>query len=192
MRVLAGDSKTTALEAIALASAPSHGDLVLFGTNVRKQRAADAPRLRRRIGMIFNDLRLIDDLDAWNNVALAVMAVGVAPRERASEIDEALAWVGLGRHAHLPAGGLSLEGRSRLAVARAMINSPELVIADEPHPATVGLLGGLNRAGVALLLGASEADVAGRADAEIVRLSAAGEVGPSEIGPSAKAPEPGA
>jgi cell division transport system ATP-binding protein len=167
----AGAGKTAILEAIALASVPARGAMELFGRNVAKVRPDRRYALRRRIGMIFQDLRLIDALSVRDNVALAAKAAGRAADDYAEPLAEVLAWVGLAKRADDPVSGLDEEGRGRLAVARAVINAPDLVIADEPGgEAVLNLLSELNRAGTTMLIATRDADLATQSGAEVTAL----------------------
>ena len=166
-----GAGKTAILEAIALARPPARGVIELFGRNVASVRSAARYTLRRRIGMIFQDLRLVDDLSARDNVALAARAVGRSPDDYEKPIVEVLSWVGLARKADETAFHLDAEGRGRLAVARAVINRPDLLIADEPSgEGVLKLLSDLNRAGTTMLIATSDADLAAQSGAEVTAL----------------------
>jgi len=168
-----GAGKTALLEAIALARPPHRGVIELFGRNIAAVRPAGRHALRRRIGMIFQDLRLIDDLTARDNIALAARAAGRARDDFDEPIGELLRWVGLADHADVPASTLDEDRRGRLAVARAVINRPDLLIADEPRgEAVLRLLSDLNRAGTAMLIATRDADLATQSGAEVTVLVA--------------------
>lgn len=170
----AGTGKTTLIDWLSLAMPPVRGEATLFGRNLRKVEARERPLLRRRVGVIFQDLRLIDALSVHENVALAALAIGREPEDYAGPVDEVLAWVGLTKRADVAAGALNEEGRRRLAVARAVINSPDLVIADEPAGGTgltiLRLLAELNSVGGALLIATRDADLAARSGADVIAL----------------------
>ncbi len=172
----AGSGKTALLETIALARPPARGGLELFGKDVARVRPTNRYAVRRRLGVIFQDLRLIDELSSHDNIALAARAAGRRAGSYDREIGELLAWVGLARRADTPAADLDEEGRRRLAVARAVINRPDLVIADEPSGGTglaiLRLLSDLNQAGTAMLIATRDADLAMRSGAEVIDLSA--------------------
>lgn len=171
-----GAGKSAMLELIAMARPPARGGLELFGRDLARVRPGERYRLRRRIGMMFQDLRLIDEASAWDNVALAARAAERPRDDYGPQIDELLAWVGLAGRASAPAGELDTEGRRRLALARAVINQPDLVVADEPDGgaglAILKLLSGLNLAGVAMLIATRDAGLASRAGADMTLLSA--------------------
>jgi cell division transport system ATP-binding protein len=127
-----GAGKSTLLKIVYLAEWPSRGRLRLFGSDPaaldRRARAA----LRRRIGIVFQDLRLIGALSARDNAALPLRIAGVPEARIRDDVAELLAWVGLAHRADAPAATLSGGERRRLAVARAIVGRPELLIADEP------------------------------------------------------------
>jgi cell division transport system ATP-binding protein len=167
----AGAGKTAILEAIALARVPDRGVIELFGRNIATVRPNRRFALRRRIGMIFQDLRLVDALSVRDNVALAARAAGRAPEDYDKPLGEVLDWVGLAQRADDAASGLDEEGRGRLAVARAVINAPDLVIADEPDgEAVLKLLSDLNRAGTTMLIATRDAELATQSGAEVTAL----------------------
>ena len=127
-----GAGKTTLLRLITLAERPSSGRLTLFGADTaaldRKAQAA----LRRRIGIVFQDAWLIDELSAGDNVALPLRIAGAPERQIGDNVAELLAWVGLAGRADARAATLSGGERQRVAIARAIVRRPELLIADEP------------------------------------------------------------
>jgi cell division transport system ATP-binding protein len=189
-RVLAGapgSGKTAVLDMIGLARTPAAGGLDLFGQDVARIPRAERYRLRRRIGMIFQDLRLIDELSVHANVALAAVAAGREPDDYGRDVQELLAWVGLGRRAEAAAGTLTEEGRSRLAVARAVINRPELVIADDPAgPAgrtVLRLLAELNGGGAAVLVASSDEALIATAGPDATWLGGAPGLGDARLAP---------
>ncbi len=127
-----GAGKTTLLRIIHLAELPSRGRLTLFGADAaaldRHARAA----LRRRIGIVFQDFRLVDELSARDNLALPLRIAGAPERQIRDNLPELLAWVGLASRAEARAATLSGSERQRIAIARAIVHRPELLIADEP------------------------------------------------------------
>jgi cell division transport system ATP-binding protein len=127
-----GAGKTTLLQLIALAERPSHGTLTVFGADAaaldRKAQAA----LRRRIGIVFQDPWLINELSAQDNVALPLRIAGAPERQIRDNVAELLAWVGMAERAASRAATLSGGERQRVAIARAIVHRPELLIADEP------------------------------------------------------------
>jgi cell division transport system ATP-binding protein len=128
----AGAGKTTLLRLICLAERPSQGRLLLFGSEPAALDREGVAALRRRIGVVFQDLRLIDGLSVSDNVALPLRIAGADERSVAANVPELLSWVGLEDRADMPAATLSAGERQRVAIARAVVHSPELLIADEP------------------------------------------------------------
>ena len=172
-----GSGKSAIVEMIGLARSPASGRMDLFGTNVARVPRPERYRLRRRIGMIFQDLRLVDELSAHANVALAARAAGRQADDYGRDVEEVLAWVGLGRRMDSPAGSLTADGRSRLAVARAVINRPDVVIADEPTgPGAreiLRFLDELNRGGAAVLVASSDEALIASAGPDVTWLGGA-------------------
>jgi cell division transport system ATP-binding protein len=127
-----GAGKTTLLKLIYLAERPSRGRVSLLGTDAATLDRAGQAALRRRIGIVFQDFRLLDELTAAENVALALRIAGVAERQIRANVPELLAWVGLANRGDAVAATLSGGERQRIAIARAVVRRPELLIADEP------------------------------------------------------------
>ena len=127
-----GAGKTTLIRLILLSLRPSRGTVRLFG---RKTSGLDGEALtatRRRMGVVFQDFRLLDHLTTYQNVALPLVVQGYEEATFRGEVVELLQWVGLGdRVAALPAT-LSGGEKQRAAIARALIARPELILADEP------------------------------------------------------------
>ncbi len=127
-----GAGKTTLLKIITLAEKPSTGRMSLFGVNPAALGRAAQAGLRRRIGIVFQDVRLVDELSVRDNVALPLRLVGAPEQRIGDNVGELLAWVGLAERGDAPASVLSGGERQRVAIARAIICRPELLIADEP------------------------------------------------------------
>jgi ABC-type ATPase involved in cell division len=129
------------------------------------------------MGMIFQDPRLVDTLTTYDNIALAARAAGRRAADYGQQIDEVLSWVGLARQSETPAGDLDDEARRRLAVARAVINRPDVVIADEPTgpggPVVMRLLADLNQAGTTILVATRDGTLAASAGPDATHLSRA-------------------
>ena len=127
-----GAGKSTLLKLAYLALKPSRGLIGLFGQDVAVMNDSDLQVLRRRIGVVLQDFRLIDHLSVFENVALPLRVAG---RERASyvtDVTELLQWVGLGHRMNALPPTLSGGEKQRCAIARAVISKPDLLIADEP------------------------------------------------------------
>ena len=127
-----GAGKTSLLRLISLAERPSRGLVSLFGEDLtRVTRAALAP-LRRRIGIVFQDFRLIAHLSAFDNVALPLRVAGVAEAKLRDNVREMLEWVGLADKLDARPPTLSGGQQQRVAIARAVVMRPKLLVADEP------------------------------------------------------------
>jgi cell division transport system ATP-binding protein len=127
-----GAGKSSLLALIHVGALPSRGRIRLFGEDpVAASRRARAA-LRRRIGVVFQDFRLFDDLDVVDNVALPLRIAGKDPRAHRQEILDLLGWVGLARNLADRPPALSGGEKQRLAIARAVMARPALLLADEP------------------------------------------------------------
>jgi len=127
-----GAGKSTLLNIIALAEPPSEGRLRLFKADVAAFDRAARARLRRRIGIVFQECWLIEELSARDNVALPLRLAGTPDDEIAANVGELLTWVGLAERAEALAATLSAGERRRVALARAIVGRPDLLLADEP------------------------------------------------------------
>jgi cell division transport system ATP-binding protein len=127
-----GAGKTTLLRLILLSLKPTRGLIHLFGSDV-SQIAPDAlTDVRRRMGVVFQDFRLLDHLTTFENVALPLRVKGREESAYRSEVTELLKWVGLGDKIHAVPQVLSGGEKQRAAIARALIAKPDLLLADEP------------------------------------------------------------
>ena len=127
-----GAGKTSLLRLLYLAQRPSRGLIRLFGEDIVTMPRRRLPGFRRRIGVVFQDFRLVPHLSAFDNVALPLRVAGVAERDLENPVKEMLAWVGLGHRATARPATLSGGEQQRVAIARAVIARPELLVADEP------------------------------------------------------------
>ena len=127
-----GAGKTTLLRLILLSLAPTRGLITLFGHDAALLDKTAITEVRRKVGVVFQDFRLLDHLTTYQNVALPLR---VQERDEASyraEVTELLSWVGLGERMHVYPPVLSGGEKQRAAIARALIMRPELLLADEP------------------------------------------------------------
>ena len=127
-----GAGKTSLLSMMYLAQKPSRGSVSVFGQNVNFANRDSLALLRRKIGVVFQDFRLIDHLSAFDNVALPLRVCGMDEREVRKRVMELLQWVELDRSIQATPETLSGGEKQRVAIARAVINRPDLLLADEP------------------------------------------------------------
>lgn len=127
-----GAGKSSLLKLMYLAQRPSRGLITLFGRDIATTSRRELPALRRRIGVVFQDFRLIDHLSALDNVALPLRVAGAKDDQIREHVAELLAWVGLADHIDATPAVLSGGQQQRIAIARAVINRPSLLLADEP------------------------------------------------------------
>ena len=127
-----GSGKTTIIKLLTGEVKATDGEIFVNNFNLRKIKPRKLPMLRRTLGVIFQDFRLIDDKNVYENVAFAMRVVGANGKEIAKRVPYVLELVGLeGREKRLPQE-LSGGEQQRVAIARALVNSPSLIIADEP------------------------------------------------------------
>ena len=127
-----GAGKTTLLRLILLSLRPTRGLITLFGQDAASLGKDAITDLRRRIGVVFQDFRLLDHLTTYENVALPLRVQGREETSYRTEVLELLRWVGLGERIHVLPPVLSGGEKQRAAIARALIMRPELLLADEP------------------------------------------------------------
>jgi len=127
-----GAGKTSLLKLLYLAQRPSRGAIRMFGKDVITQRRDRLPAFRRRIGVVFQDFRLVSHLSAFDNVALPMRLAGIPESELTKPVSDMLAWVGLTHRAQAKPATMSGGEQQRVAIARAVIGRPEMLIADEP------------------------------------------------------------
>ncbi|MEN9708760.1 MAG: hypothetical protein RIQ68_1168 [Pseudomonadota bacterium] len=127
-----GAGKTTLLRLILLSLQPTRGFISLFGEDAAALDKDQITALRRRIGVVFQDFRLLDHLTTYENVALPLRVQGRDEASYRAEVVELLGWVGLGDRMHVLPPVLSGGEKQRAAIARALIVRPELLLADEP------------------------------------------------------------
>lgn len=127
-----GAGKTSMLRLMYLAVRPSRGRLSIMGAPIHDARRRDLPALRRRIGVVFQDFRLLPHLTAFDNVALPLRLAGRPEGQLRADVTEMLRWVGLARRVDALPPELSGGEQQRVAIARAVITRPALLLADEP------------------------------------------------------------
>ena len=127
-----GAGKTSLLKLIYLAAKPSRGLISCFGRDVATLPRDELPDLRRRIGVVFQEFRLLNHLSVFDNVALPLRVAGKKRSDYAEDVAELLAWVGLGDRMSALPPTLSGGEQQRVAIARAIAKRPEVMLCDEP------------------------------------------------------------
>lgn len=127
-----GAGKTSVLGLMHLRLRPTSGRVEVMEQDPARMKRALLPAVRRRIGVVFQDYRLLPHLSAFENVALPLRIQGVSEARLRADVTEMLRWVGLAERADLPPAALSGGEQQRLALARAVVARPALLVADEP------------------------------------------------------------
>ncbi|MGB7374397.1 cell division ATP-binding protein FtsE [Pontixanthobacter sp.] len=127
-----GAGKTSLLKLLYLAQRPSRGAIRMFGTDVITLPRNRLPSYRRRLGVVFQDFRLVPHLSAFDNIALPLRVSGVREADLQRPVIDMLEWVGLSHRAEAHPATLSGGEQQRVAIARAVIGRPDMLVADEP------------------------------------------------------------
>lgn len=127
-----GTGKTSLLKMLYLAQRPSRGAIRMFGQDLVTMPQSRLPELRRRLGVVFQNFRLVPYLTAFDNVALPLRLAGTEEKKVVRAVGDMLDWVGLAHRAHAVPPTLSGGEQQRVAIARAVIARPKMLIADEP------------------------------------------------------------
>ncbi|HEY0628226.1 MAG TPA: ATP-binding cassette domain-containing protein, partial [Sphingomicrobium sp.] len=180
--------KTSLLKLLYLAQRPTRGRMTLFGEELSHAPREAMPDFRRRIGVVFQDFRLIRHLSAFDNVALPLRIGGRSEEEVEGPVREMLAWVGLADRASARPPTLSGGEQQRVAIARAVIARPELIIADEPTgnvdaamaERILHLLTAMNRLGTTVIVATHDVGlIAATPGAQLIRLEKGALVDPT-------------
>ena len=173
-----GAGKTSLMRMLFLALKPTRGMISLFGENTSGLRRGKVPDVRRRIGVVFQEFRLLDHLTTFENVALPLRVRGNKLNDYRDNVLELLDWVGLDHHINAYPAVLSGGEKQRAAIARAVISSPELLLADEPtgnvDPALalrlMRLFQQLNQFGTTVLIATHDTHLLDNIKAPVLRL----------------------
>jgi cell division transport system ATP-binding protein len=173
-----GAGKSSLLKLLYLAAKPSKGIVHLFGQDTTRATAKTKPHLRRRIGVVFQDLLLLEHLSAFDNAALPLRIAGAKPADYRNDVAELLQWVGLGSRMHALPATLAGGEKQRLAIARAVVNRPEILLADEPtgnvdHEMALRifrLFVELNRLGTTIIIATHDQDLVARSGRPVLHL----------------------
>ncbi|MCT4656571.1 MAG: cell division ATP-binding protein FtsE [Cohaesibacter sp.] len=127
-----GAGKTSLLQLMFLSLKPNRGLIRVFGKETARLDSEELAELRRNIGFVFQEFRLLDHLTAFENVALPLRVQGLSEHDYRTDVAELLQWVGLGHRMHVYPPVMSGGEKQRAAIARALISRPKLLLADEP------------------------------------------------------------
>ena len=127
-----GSGKTSLLRLLFMSTQPTRGSIHVFGQAISRVTPSRRAQLRRRIGIVFQDFRLLEHMTTWENVALPLRVTGKRVADYREDVTDLLQWVGLGDRMHSAPSVLSGGEKQRAAIARAVINKSELLLADEP------------------------------------------------------------
>jgi cell division transport system ATP-binding protein len=175
-----GAGKSTLLKLMYLALRPSSGTAKMFGVNVGDADRDSLPMLRRKIGVVFQDFRLLPHLSVSENVAMPFRVRGVPAIDYAEDVDDLLRWVGLGARINALPETLSGGEQQRVAIARAVVGKPSLLIADEPTgnvdpdmgARIIRLFIELHKLGATVVIATHDLDLVRRSGAPVLRLEA--------------------
>jgi cell division transport system ATP-binding protein len=175
-----GAGKSTLLKLMYLALRPSTGTAKMFGVNVGQADRDRLPLLRRKIGVVFQDFRLLPHLTVAQNVAMPFRVRGVPPADYSEDVDDLLRWVGLGARIDALPETLSGGEQQRVAIARAVVGKPSLLIADEPTgnvdpdmgARIIRLFIELHKLGATVVIATHDLDLVRRSGAPVLRLEA--------------------
>ena len=171
-----GSGKSTIIRLITGELKPTSGHVHVNGYSLSKIRRGDVPHLRRTVGVVFQDFRLIPNKTVYDNVAFAMRVIGAREREIQERVPYVLNLVGLENKSRRLPGELSGGEQQRLAIARALVNNPSTIIADEPtgnlDPARsyeiMSLLQEINRLGTTMLVVTHEMDLVQRFNNRVI------------------------
>ena len=174
-----GAGKTSLLRMIQLGLRPTRGLIRLFGHDPAAMQRSQLPLMRRRIGVVYADRQLLDHLNAFDNVALPLRLAGRAAADYTADVVELLAWVGLGEKMDAYPAALSGGEQQRLAIARAVVNRPDILLADEPTGNVdqemalriLRLFVELNRLGSTVLIASHDDELVARSGRPVMHLA---------------------
>lgn len=174
-----GSGKTTIMKLITGEIRPTSGEIIVNDFDMSKIKRRKLPKMRRTLGVIFQDYRLIENMNVYDNVAFAMRVVGAANKDIKKRVPYILELVGLeGREKRMP-NELSGGEQQRVAIARALVNNPSVIIADEPtgnlDPARsleiMMLLEQINALGTTVLVVTHERELVNRFTKRVVAIS---------------------
>ena len=175
-----GAGKSSLLKLAYLALRPTSGRVSLFGVDTSRLKRPELASLRRRVGVVFQEFRLLEHLTAYENAALPLRVSGENEKRYRKDVEDLLRWVGLGDRMDAKPATLSGGEKQRVAIARAVVVKPDLIIADEPTGSVDDEMGGrlmrlfreLNkRLNTTLLIATHDLAMVREAKADVLRLA---------------------
>lgn len=178
-----GSGKSTFIKMLLKEVEPTNGKVTVGDTDLSKLTRKKVPYFRRRVGMVFQDFRLIPNLNVYENVAFAMKVVEATPKEIRKRVPMVLSLVGLSHKYKMFPNELSGGEQQRVSLARAIVNNPSVLIADEPtgnlDPATsreiMDLLDDINKAGTTILMATHDKDIVDRMKKRVIAIES-GEI----------------
>ena len=173
-----GAGKSTFLKLIMREEVPSAGEVIVNGYKLSKLKKREIPYLRRTMGIVFQDFRLINTMTVYDNVAFAMRVIGASQRDVRKRVPYILGLVGLQNKARSFPIQLSGGEQQRVGLARALVNNPALIVADEPTGnidpelsfEIVELLSEINRRGTTILMVTHEHDLVQQFDRRVIEI----------------------
>lgn len=173
-----GAGKTTLLRLLLAEEKPTQGIVHFDGVNIHNLRKKDIPHYRQRIGVVFQDYKLLENKTTYENVAFAMEMIGKSDSEIQADVPHALELVGLEDKGFSFPSQLSGGEQQRLAIARAIINQPDILIADEPtgsldpdsSHSVLNILKKINELGTTVILATHDRDVVNALHKRVVKI----------------------
>lgn len=175
-----GSGKSTLLRLLYREMAATQGTVFVNGESLIDMKPADVPFMRRKLGIVFQDFKLLPQKNVWENLAFALRVIGAQPKDIRRRIGDALALVGLTHRCDSFPHQMSGGEQQRAAIARALVNNPTLLIADEPtgnlDPDTsweiMQLLDQINIRGATVLVATHDSQIVDRMKKRVIQLDA--------------------
>lgn len=174
-----GSGKSTFLKLMMKGEEPTKGKIIINGTDITKMRDSEVPYLRRTMGIVFQDFKLIDKMTVYENVEFAMDAVGASSKEKKDRVPYVLGLVGLSSKSKRRPSELSGGEQQRVGLARALVNNPYMILADEPtgniDPAMsyeiVELLGKINQCGTTIVMVTHDLSIVEKFDFRLIEIA---------------------
>ena len=173
-----GSGKSTMIKLMLKEEDPTSGNIIINGRDITNLKANKVPYLRRSMGIVFQDFRLLPDKTVYDNVAFAMYVVKASQKHIKRQVPMVLSLVGLSQKAKMYPNELSGGEQQRVALARAIVNNPSMLIADEPtgnlDPNTawdiMGLLNDINMRGTTVVVATHAKDIVDRMNRRVIRI----------------------